>query len=46
MAHKLRDFGVKLEQCEQFTSEVDGNLTLDPGCTKLETINQIYRESW
>jgi len=46
MAHKLRDFGVILEQCEQFTSEVDGNLALDPGCTKLETINQIYRESW
>ena len=46
MAHKLRDFGVKLHQCEQFTSEVDGNLALDPGCTKLETINQIYKESW
>jgi alcohol dehydrogenase class IV len=46
MAHKLRDFGVQLEQCEQFTLEVDGNLALDPGCTKLETINKIYRESW
>lgn len=46
MAHKLRDFGVKLNQCEQFTSEVDGNLGLDPGCTKLETINKIYKESW
>jgi len=46
MAHKLRDFGVKLHQCEQFTSEVDGNLELDPGCTKLETINKIYKESW
>jgi alcohol dehydrogenase class IV len=46
MAHKLRDFGVKLHQCEQFTSEVDGNLGLDPGCTKLETINKIYKESW
>lgn len=46
MAHKLRDFGVKLYQCEQFTSEVDGNLGLDPGCTKLETINKIYKESW
>tara|TARA_Y100000996_G_scaffold415420_1_gene410067 strand:+ start:2332 stop:3477 length:1146 start_codon:yes stop_codon:yes gene_type:complete len=46
MAHKLRDFGVQLHQCEQFTSEVDGNLELDPGCTKLETINKIYKESW
>ncbi|MDB3989818.1 iron-containing alcohol dehydrogenase [Pseudomonadales bacterium] len=46
MTHKLRDFGVKLYQCERFTSEVDGNLGLDPGCTKLETINKIYRESW
>jgi len=46
MAHKLRDFGVKLHQCEQFTAEVDGNLGLDPGCTKFETINKIYRESW
>jgi alcohol dehydrogenase class IV len=46
MTHKLRDFGVQLEQCEQFTSEVDGNLALDPGCTNLKTINQIYRESW
>lgn len=46
MAHKLRDFGVQLYQCEQFTSEVDGNLELDPGCTKLETINKIYKESW
>jgi hypothetical protein len=21
-------------------------LGLDPGCTKLETINKIYKESW
>ena len=46
MAHRLRDFGVKLHQCDQFTSEVEGNLELDPGCTKLETIKKIYRESW
>jgi alcohol dehydrogenase class IV len=46
MSQRLRDFGVKLDQCEQFTSEVDGNLRLDPGCTKLKTINKIYKEAW
>lgn len=46
MDHRLRDFGVREKDCELYTSQVDGNLTLDPGCTKLETINQIYRESW
>jgi alcohol dehydrogenase class IV len=46
MNHSLKDFGVKEEDCELYTSQVDGNLALDPGCTKLETINQIYRESW
>ena len=46
MSHKLRDFGVEQQQCEQFTLEVEGNLGLDPGCTKLETLNRIYVESW
>jgi alcohol dehydrogenase class IV len=46
MSHKLRDFGVEQQQCERFTLEVEGNLGLDPGCTKLETLNKIYVESW
>jgi alcohol dehydrogenase class IV len=46
MDHSLRDFGVKEQDCELYTSQVDGNLALDPGCTKLVTINQIYKESW
>jgi alcohol dehydrogenase len=46
MSHRLRDFGITKTECESYSSEVEGNLTLDPGCTKIETLNQIYKESW
>jgi alcohol dehydrogenase class IV len=46
MSHKMRDFGVKEEDCKMYAEEVDGNLALDPGRTNVETLIKIYRESW
>jgi len=44
--HRLRDFGATESDCSLYVSEIEGNLTLDPGLTDLETLKQIYLESY
>lgn len=46
MSHRMRDFGVKKEDCKMYAEEVEGSLALDPGRTDMETLKKIYRESW
>ncbi|MEZ9592953.1 iron-containing alcohol dehydrogenase [Vibrio breoganii] len=45
MNHGMRKFGVAETDCAKFASQVDGNLSLDPGKTDLSTLEEIYRES-